>query len=137
MRRSILVLTGVLLSVVALGSDSPKEYDDRTEAIGIDGTWRMVTSEKNVMTCYSGTWTMNDGGGEPWRGTYRIGPAHKPCQLDRYYANGPYGGKAYKFIYQIDGETLRIGGMIDFNDRQRPQDFNDKGVSVWIYKRVK
>ncbi len=30
MRRTILLLAGVLLCVVALGSDSPKEYDDKT-----------------------------------------------------------------------------------------------------------
>ncbi len=38
MRRTILLLAGVLLSAVALGSDSPKEYDDRTEVAGIEGT---------------------------------------------------------------------------------------------------
>jgi hypothetical protein len=39
MRRTIVLLAGVLLSVVALGSDSPKEYDDRTEVVDIEGTW--------------------------------------------------------------------------------------------------
>jgi hypothetical protein len=31
MRRAIMLLAGVLLSVVVLGSESPKEYDDATE----------------------------------------------------------------------------------------------------------
>jgi hypothetical protein len=37
MRRTILLLVGVLLSVVTLGSDSPKEYDDKTVCIPLRG----------------------------------------------------------------------------------------------------
>ena len=37
MRRTILLLAGVLLSVVALGSDSPKEYDDKKEVLALKG----------------------------------------------------------------------------------------------------
>ena len=40
-----------------------------------------------------------------------------------------------KYIYQIDGDTLRIARTM--NDEQRPQGFNDKGVFISTYKRVK
>ena len=39
MRRTILLLAGVLLSVAALGSDSPKEYGSDIEMEGVEGTW--------------------------------------------------------------------------------------------------
>jgi hypothetical protein len=67
MRRTILLLAGVLLSAVALGSDSPKEYDDKTEVAGIEGTWQLTEDEFNgvkmkpctqLVTSYrSGTYT--------------------------------------------------------------------------------
>ncbi len=42
MCRTILLLVGMLLSAGALASDSPKEYDDRTEKGGLEGTWRRI-----------------------------------------------------------------------------------------------
>jgi uncharacterized protein (TIGR03067 family) len=136
MRRTILPLVGVLIPVVALASDSPKEYDDKTEIIGIEGTWRMVGNEKNVLTCHSGTWTIDRGdGGSPWDGTYRIDINQKPAHLDRFYANGPYTGSTFKYIYQIDGDVLRIG--FGYMGSTRPQGFKDDGVRVATYKRVR
>ena len=45
MRRTLLLLVGVLLSGMALGSDSPKEYDDATQIDGLEGTWQAVSVE--------------------------------------------------------------------------------------------
>ena len=42
MRRTILLLAGVLLSPVALGSDSPKEYDDKMVTVGTERAWRLT-----------------------------------------------------------------------------------------------
>jgi uncharacterized protein (TIGR03067 family) len=134
MRRTILLLNGVLFTVVALGSDSPKEYDDKTEAVGIEGTWRMVGNEKNVMTCHSGTWTIKGDGGL-WQGTYRIDTTCMPAHLDRFYANGPLKGKTLKFIYQIDRDMLRIACAR--NVELRPHGFKDDGVDLWTYERVR
>jgi hypothetical protein len=45
MRRTVILLMGVLLSVMALGSDSPKEYDDKTEVKTLEGSWQQVAVE--------------------------------------------------------------------------------------------
>jgi uncharacterized protein (TIGR03067 family) len=114
MRRTILLLTGLLLSIVALGADSPKEYDDRTTVDPLEGTWRLVGHDNILTTYHSGTWTIDNGEGEPWRGTYRIDTTSKQPHLHRFYANGPYKGNTIKVIYQIDGDTLRIEGLSNF-----------------------
>lgn len=134
MRRSACVLT--VLAVLALALDSPREYDDRTEVSGLEGTWRMV-GHGIVLTCHGGTWTLDTGGGERWHGSDHIDTTRNPPHLDRYYANGPYQGKTFKFIYQIDGDALRIAGHPTEATAGRPKGFNDNGFSVWTYKRVK
>ena len=144
MRRTILLLAGVLLSAVALGSDSPKEYDDRTEYVGIEGTWRLTRIESNgekdnspgneVITFLSGTYT-NNSGGDTRRGTYRADPTRKPPHLNLMPSIGPYKGQTIKKIYQLDGDMLRIGSQMPIS--QRTQGFNDPSTYVEIYKRVK
>jgi uncharacterized protein (TIGR03067 family) len=144
MRRTILLLAGVLLSVVALGSDSPKEYDDKTDVVGIEGTWRLIDGEFNgekikpstqlLMTICKGNYTIAELGGSTERGNYRIDTTRKPPHLDR---SPSINSGAEKFIYQIDGSTLKTAGIATADEVRRPQGFNDKGVVVLIYKRVK
>ena len=71
MRRFACLLAGVLLSVVALASDSPKSYDGETEAIGLVGKWQLTEREvrgvkenlgiqgRAVLTFRDGTFTSN------------------------------------------------------------------------------
>jgi uncharacterized protein (TIGR03067 family) len=147
MRRTIL-LAGVLLSVVALGSDSPKGYDDKTEVAGIEGTWRLTELEfhgrkidlpvQRVTTLRGETYTVNVSKGEILRGSFHIDPAHKPPHLDWMPTSGTFKGHTVKCIYQIDGDTLRIASNPGVDDKkQYPQGFNDNGAVVETYKRVK
>jgi hypothetical protein len=87
-----LLVVAVLLVLPLFGSDSPKEYDDKTENVGIEGKWRLIDG-KNVVTFRSGTYTVDDGDGNPWRGTYRTDKSHYPHHLDLFPSNGPYKGK--------------------------------------------
>ena len=146
MRRTVL-LAGVLLSVVALGSDSPKEYDDRTEVAGIEGTWRLKECTLNgeqlplgqrlmVMTLRGGILTFDLGDGHIDRGTYRIDPAGKLPHFDRVQRFGPFPCVAGKCIYQIDGDTLRIAGF-RVRRTERPRGFDDENAFIETYKRVK
>ena len=142
MRRTMLLLAGVLLSVVALGSDSPKEYDDKVNADEIEGTWQWTEFEGELFgmkyhpTHYS-EMTLRNGIFKltvpEWHGRYRLDPTHKPAHLDWMPANR----QTLKFIYQIDGDTLKIAGFPHEPTKPRPQAVNDKGVTVWTYKRVK
>jgi len=150
MRRTVLLLAGVLLCVVALGSDSPKEYDDATMQVDeLQGTWRLVGCEfdgrkaaapyPEVLTFCNGTYTHKYYEHDTHSGSYRIDPTHKPQHLDRIASSGSLKGRTCRDIFQIDGDTLRIANMSDqlLNDKRRPQGFNDDNVFVLVYKRVR
>jgi uncharacterized protein (TIGR03067 family) len=135
----------VLLVLPLLGSDSPKEYNDATEAVGIEGAWQLTEFEfkgaktridlHGVLTYRGGTFTLTYGSVESLRGSYRIDPTQKPPHIDWIPLTGELKGKPIKFIYQIDGNTLRLGFM-QGSDRSRPQGFIDC-VAVETYQRVK
>ena len=146
MRRTVLLLAGMLLSLVVLGSGSPKEYDGRIKVI--EGTWRLIQTEyegkkesppsyEDVITCYSGILADSKSSS---RCKYRIdpGPTGKPPHLDLLPLSGT--GEAEKCIYQVDGDTLRTASfLIVFGGEEthRPREFNGDNVLVNTYKRVK
>ena len=146
MRRTVCLLAVVLLVVPSLGSDAPRGYDG--EAVWDDelqGTWqwdefngrKVETNLREVLTFRSGTYTSSYSDGDTFRGSYRLDPTRKPPHLDEVPSNGPYRGQTVKYIYQLDRDTLRIAFMAAEDDMRRPQGFNDKGVYVETYKRVK
>jgi len=145
--RRLSLLFAALLVLPLLGSDSPKEYDDRTETAGIEGTWRAMEYEfkgttgkptrQCVMTFRGGTLTSPWSDGDLWQGSYRIDPTRQPPHLDWIPSKGFYEGTTLKAICQIDGDTLRIAYFDGRFTKQRPQGFNDKGVIVWVHKREK
>ena len=139
MRRIVCLSAGALLCAVALGSDSPKEYDNRAEESGIEGTWRWTTASGHpvVLTCHSGGFTSAVGNVVLGRGSYRIDPGRNPHFLDKMPTYGPYKGVTVKCLYQIDsGGALRIA-YIPLDPEQRPQWFTGEGVEVETYKRVR
>ncbi len=136
MRRTVLLLAGVLPSVVALGSDSPKEYDNRVKVVDeLQGKWQLTEFEDKtanrkpgwqcVKTFRSGICMFQWTDGDTIQTRYYIDTTRKPPHLDM---------DTYKCLYQIDGNTLRIAWR---NDQQRPQGFKDDGVNINIYERVK
>jgi uncharacterized protein (TIGR03067 family) len=130
--RPVLLLLPVLCVLALLGSDSPREYDNRTEYTGLDGTWQMVDAAI-VLTCRGSTWKFNTGGRDSWRGTQRIDITREPHHLDLYYENGPYQGKTLKCIYKIDGDTLTIAG---YSAEKRPTGFQEAMILISKYKRI-
>jgi len=147
LRRKMLLLAGILLPFTALGSDTPKEHDDATQAISIEGTWqrtdfvfkgrKLELPYQSVLTLRDGTYTRCDSNGDTLRGTYRIVASHDAGHLDWTPSNGIFAGQTLKFTFQSDGDTFREAGLPDSNYTQRPQGFKDKGVEVATYKRVK
>ena len=149
MRRTVYSVCAVLLVVVGLGSNSTKDYDDRTELNNIQGGWRLTKLESNgkefhlgsiqnsVRIYRSGACTDRSGIGDRFIGHYRVDPSRKPAHLDMILSFGPRKGETLKCIYQIDGDTLRTAFMEGGNDMRRPQGFNDKDIVVYTYKRVK
>src|SRR5262249_53107274 len=93
--------------------------------------WQCVTTYRG------GTFTSDYGDGGTFRGSYRVDPSNKPPRLDE--SSGAYRGRTMKLIYEIEGDTLtlRIAYMADVDHFRRPQGFDDKGVIVQVYKRVR
>ena len=142
MRRMVLLLAGVLLSTVAMGSDSPKEYDDKTTLNPLEGSWRLteysfrgqtgIHPDELVLTYRGGFCTNKDS--EPRR--YCIAPSQTPAHLDWIELSGPSKGETSKFIFQIKGDTLKMA-CFSGSSKTRPQVFNDDEVVIYTFKRVK
>jgi uncharacterized protein (TIGR03067 family) len=147
MRRTVYLLGVALLVLPSLGSDSPKEYDGATDADDIQGTWEEIRREKDnrvafpdyrlVETYRGGTFIFNYEQRDTIRGTYRLDPGCKPPHLDCCPSNGQTQGRTLKLIYEVKGDTLRIGYLTHKDLSRRPQGFDDDGVIVAVYKRVK
>jgi hypothetical protein len=114
MRRTILLLAGVLLSVVALGSDSPKEYDDaQTETLPRD----MVSAWLRTV------WVGKD--------EYEIGILFRTKDSGQLHVYGPIrrvGNKTHGsfvgagFGYRLDTEyghhVIRLDGCLAVPDKK-------------------
>jgi uncharacterized protein (TIGR03067 family) len=145
--RRLFPLFAVLFVVPLCGSDSPKEYDDKTEVAGIEGTWRVIEFEykgytgktpfQQILTIRKKTFTSDYRNGYTAEGCYCADRVCKPAHLDLSHLTGSYKGQTHKYNYQIDGETLRIAYIVDEREEQYPQGFKGDGVQVLIYKRVK
>lgn len=141
------LLLAIVLVVPLLGFDSPKEYDDRTTADPLEGTWRLTefayngvifaSSDHSVMTCRAGTYVEKFSDGRTNRGSYRIDAAHMPPHLDWLPSSGADQGLTIKSIFNIDGDTLMDAHICGENEVERPRKFNGDGVAFCIYKRVK
>ncbi len=146
-RRTVYLVCVVLLVAVGLGSDSPRECDDATQYAGIEGTWRrteLVNDGKEAklniqqtITIRGAVFTISYGDGSAYQGSLRIDPTRNPSHLDHTPASGALANRTLKWIYQIDRDTLTIAGNPDGLFERRPQGFNDKGIIVWTYKRVR
>jgi uncharacterized protein (TIGR03067 family) len=145
--RRLSLLFAVLFVVLLLGSDSPKEYDDRAEYVTIEGAWRLTECTQNgepmplgrrptVMTLRGGTLTFDTGYGHIDRGTYRAAPVRKLSHFDRVPVFGPFPCVSARCISRIDGDTLRIASFPGRDD-ERPRGFDDEDVIIETYKRVK
>ena len=144
MRRLSLIFA-VLFVVPLFGSGSPKDYDDMSMVGLLEGNWRLteveIPGEKlgklsvhPIMTFRGRTYSINYSE----RGNCCIDAARKPpSHIDFMHSNGPAKGQTTKHIFQIEGDTLRIAQIGDAANEPRPQGFNDKGVQIFIYERVK
>jgi uncharacterized protein (TIGR03067 family) len=140
--RSLRLLIAALLVVPLLGSGSPREYDDRTEMAGIEGTWQLLAVEHDgkkvnsitwVLTLRDGEYTRTDSNGDHGTGKYRIDTNQKPPHFDLSAAKeGGYG--ALNGIFQCQGDTLKMAWP---RDAEYPKSFQDQGVYLGTYKRLK
>jgi len=140
--RRIVVLLAVVLSVMLLGSGSPKEFDDATiQGADLEGSWFCISELNDGQRPFG--WlpyfeTFRSGGvascsapyTRSFNGTYRANNSRKLAQLDEMYTY-PNGYKSNeKGIYEVKGNTLRIA----YRTRgERPVKFDEKGGGVILH----
>jgi uncharacterized protein (TIGR03067 family) len=145
MHRIVPFLCAVLLVVVGLGSNSPKEYDDATKNEDLQGVWRVVGNEEGgkripfgglgIQTIQGNKWVYNLDGRILYEGVFTIDNSRKPAALDETDTAGAAIGRTRKFIYRIEGNTLWMA----FNRADpltRPRSFEENGLFVITWKRV-
>jgi uncharacterized protein (TIGR03067 family) len=145
MRRTSLLLAGVLLGVVALGSDSPKEYNDATgQGSDLEDSWLIISNKFNgvedlpfatsVTTYRGGYFSTRYRPGTETGGTYVVDTGPHPAHLD-LVKKFDDGGRISQCIYRIEGDKLWIGFPQKGDDR--PKNFDQKGIDICFYKRAK
>jgi uncharacterized protein (TIGR03067 family) len=129
-----------VLTLTLLGSDSPKDYDDRTQLAGIEGAWRRVEVKVNgqvqndpgdpglIFRGQKFEWT--GGGGGP-KGTYTFNTSHRPAHLDMKATDQPVN----ECIFQVDGEVLLLA--FRRTGTGRPKNFEEQEVWVETFRRVR
>jgi uncharacterized protein (TIGR03067 family) len=141
MRRFVSLLTVALLVVPSLGSDEPKEYDGAVHEAGLQGRWRRVAAEFGgrsnldpgswVYSFRGGTYAISCNGDVLQTGTYTADAGRLPAHLD--FLSGPGNEETWKYIYRVEGDTLRIANMP--GGQVRPHAFDQKGVVLTTYER--
>ncbi len=144
MRRIISLLVSSLLVVPSLGSDAPREYDDRTERDELQGAWQQIGAVWNgditwvegcVWTYRNGKVTAHYNGVLITENLYWVDASVRPARMDSIERVGDDKGKTWRHIYRIEGDVLwKANGL---PGGAYPRSFEDKDTSIGIYKRVK
>jgi len=148
MRRFVCLLAGVLVVVPSLGSDSPREYDGATEMDGIEGTWRFVSAERiggdviwagpPILTFRGGRYVGLRDGRTVERGAYGVDNRQTPRHFDRFPESGPNRGLTLRYIYRVDGDTLKIAETSSPGlNVERPTGFTQNDVTILTWQRVR
>jgi uncharacterized protein (TIGR03067 family) len=75
-----------------------------------------------------------------YAGTFRVDPRAKPSAIDFAHTEGTLKGKAWKGIFALDGDTLKVVDNAPNPDRGRPAAFEAKSGSGHVFitfKRTK
>jgi uncharacterized protein (TIGR03067 family) len=138
------LLTAVLVAGHLLASNSPNEFDGRTVFTGLEGSWRLVSTTfeseycdeefRNVIITYrKGRYTSTSKSGID-TGSYTVDTRTNPSRMDDTRDTSCAPTVTHRYVYQIDGDRLRIAG--DRLNSKRPASFNDPDVVIYSFTRV-
>jgi uncharacterized protein (TIGR03067 family) len=136
-----------------LAADGPKDDALKTEMGRLQGTWKLVRSEKNgkdspmqhyVIPPYDLkldgeklTWLQPFA--KPLACTLKLDPSQRPKTIDITWAEGPDTTKTFRGIYVINGDILKVCWDCSEKGEGRPEDFTTQDnpqyeLSVWRKK---
>ena len=139
MKKSLL---GVLVIGLMTAADDKKPDDVKDK---LKGTWTIVAMEvggmkapeeflKGQTITFEGDKMTHKEKDKIEPATYKIDASKKPAELDQTPTEGSGKGKTVQLIFQLDGDTLKIGGKMKPG---RPKGFDDKDILIMTLKREK
>jgi uncharacterized protein (TIGR03067 family) len=127
------------VSLLAAAPGYPQDNPVKTELARLEGTWKYTKVEapdkiaetlaESSVVEFRGdkmihTITLSTGKKEVSEATITIDPGKKPRTIDVTRLDGPYKGKTFQGVYELDGDTLKIHEGYEPGDR--PTDFTFK-----------
>jgi uncharacterized protein (TIGR03067 family) len=129
-----------MVVALVIAADTPKVDDAVVQVGDLRGAWNLVrfgshvvdedVSKENVVIFKDDKVTYRQPRAVD-KGRYKVHPSHQPLQLDVTTEDNI----TVKMIYQLDGDTLKLGVAEDV--RERPKSFDDQGIIIIILKRAK
>ena len=142
----------IVLSVAAVGllaaADTPKSARE-----AIAGSWRVVACELEhkllpeavfkdlrYVLAEDGKWKLEGGPGFPKAagGAFDLDPKASPKTIDMTPDDGPFKGKTFRGIYQLEGDELKA--CFAFPGKDRPKNYltrPESGLVLEFWRRGK
>jgi len=141
--KQLLSLFAVLTLGLFVFADDKQSGD---VAVRLKGAWKAVSEELDgkkapivdfTITFDGKKFTIQKMRGKS-AGTYKIDASKQPAELDLTITEGdvPDAGNVAKCIFELKGDTLRIG-LIEPTPDQRPKSFDARQVAVLTLRRNK
>jgi uncharacterized protein (TIGR03067 family) len=117
----------------------------------LQGTWTAAEAERdgkaaddvigNRLSFTGDRFQIRSNDGKPlYAGTFRVNPGTKPAAIDFAHTEGALKGQAWKGIFAVDGDRLRICDNAPNLAKSRPASFEAKSGSGHVFitfKRAK
>jgi uncharacterized protein (TIGR03067 family) len=135
-----------VLAVAVLVSGGDASEDTKKELERFRGTWKYVSMEaegtKVAPEPLAGIKLVLDGDKftqtDPqatYRGTFSVSVKTRPKTIDVIFTEGPEKGKAFKGIYELEGDTYKV--CLAVPDHERPKVFASKPESGHVLSVLK
>jgi uncharacterized protein (TIGR03067 family) len=139
----------ILVVVLSLAADAPKDDAVKKELKKVEGTWVLTSGEekedkvsddvlKNTSLTIEGNKHTFKIGDQTIAGTHTVDPTTKPKSIDTAQTEGPFNGKTLLGIYKLEGDKLTL--CLALPDKERPTEFTTKsgtGTLLYTFKREK
>jgi uncharacterized protein (TIGR03067 family) len=147
MRRLIWVMCALIFGTALL----PAFAQPTDDAKRLQGTWTATQAERDGkpaedvlghrLSVTGGRFQIRSRDGKALHaGTFRLNASAKPATIDFAHAEGDLKGKAWKGIYALDGDTLKICDNAPNMEKARPTALEAKSGSGYVlvtFTRVK
>jgi uncharacterized protein (TIGR03067 family) len=146
------VIAGLALVGLATGQDKDAVKEEMKK---LEGTWTLAWFEQGgekkaakevgptEVFLFNASTIIKDGKstmtfkGKSVQYSFTVDPTKKPKTLDRVVAEGKFKGNAHRYLYELDGDTLRLCYNAEMSD-SRPKEFKAEGtITILTFERKK